>query len=147
MTSWANPSFEQTQRDAKELVKMWQIDRLEQVQFFSTKIGFGWACFLADEWGSKVRSLWRGIWESMLQEQLQKRCAMNLEITLFYMKNKDRRKTSGGKWVTSFHNRSDNCHVLWTAGNSCKTVWYCRRQCQIEHWAEHKKICDMLKQS
>ena len=31
MTSWANPSFEQTQKDAKELVKMWQIDRLEQV--------------------------------------------------------------------------------------------------------------------
>ena len=32
MTSWANPSFEQTQKDAKELVKMWQIDRLEQVK-------------------------------------------------------------------------------------------------------------------
>lgn len=49
MTSWANPSFEQTQRDAKELVKMWQIDRLEQVQIFQIGSAFKQACFLADE--------------------------------------------------------------------------------------------------
>ncbi|VDK37813.1 unnamed protein product [Taenia asiatica] len=26
----------------------------------------------------------------------------------------------------------------------CRQEWYCRRQCQVEHWPRHKKACDML---
>lgn len=26
----------------------------------------------------------------------------------------------------------------------CRHEWYCRRQCQVEHWPRHKKACDML---
>jgi len=80
MTSWANPSFEQNQKDAKELVKMWQIDRLELLMNEVPKC-------------------------EVCGAESENRCS------------------------------------------SCKTVWYCRRQCQIEHWTEHKKICEMLRQN
>ena len=23
----------------------------------------------------------------------------------------------------------------------CKTVWYCSRECQVQHWKQHKKVC------
>lgn len=26
----------------------------------------------------------------------------------------------------------------------CKRSWYCRRQCQVEDWSDHKKICALL---
>lgn len=26
----------------------------------------------------------------------------------------------------------------------CKSVWYCRRQCQVEDWKKHKKMCNMV---
>ncbi|VDO09201.1 unnamed protein product, partial [Rodentolepis nana] len=26
----------------------------------------------------------------------------------------------------------------------CKHEWYCRRQCQVEHWPRHKTACDIL---
>ena len=26
----------------------------------------------------------------------------------------------------------------------CHQEWYCRRQCQVEHWPRHKKACDIL---
>ncbi|VDM31946.1 unnamed protein product [Hydatigera taeniaeformis] len=26
----------------------------------------------------------------------------------------------------------------------CRHEWYCRRQCQVEHWPRHRKACDML---
>ncbi|CDS37393.1 zinc finger MYND domain containing protein [Echinococcus multilocularis] len=26
----------------------------------------------------------------------------------------------------------------------CRHEWYCRRQCQVEHWPRHKRACDML---
>lgn len=26
----------------------------------------------------------------------------------------------------------------------CKHEWYCRRQCQVEHWPRHKKACDIM---
>ena len=26
----------------------------------------------------------------------------------------------------------------------CKRSWYCRRQCQVEDWKVHKKICSLL---
>ena len=29
----------------------------------------------------------------------------------------------------------------------CRQEWYCRRQCQVEHWPRHKKACDMLSSS
>eukprot|EP01147_Barroeca_monosierra_P002629 gene2629-5531_t len=25
--------------------------------------------------------------------------------------------------------------------SKCKTEWYCRRQCQVEHWPKHKELC------
>ncbi|EGD72471.1 hypothetical protein PTSG_11593 [Salpingoeca rosetta] len=25
--------------------------------------------------------------------------------------------------------------------SKCKNEWYCRRQCQVEHWPKHKKLC------
>lgn len=25
----------------------------------------------------------------------------------------------------------------------CKNEWYCRRQCQVEHWKQHKAMCNM----
>jgi len=28
----------------------------------------------------------------------------------------------------------------------CKRTWYCRRQCQVEHWKEHKKLCALLRE-
>eukprot|EP00050_Salpingoeca_kvevrii_P022724 m.131177 g.131177 ORF g.131177 m.131177 type:complete len:454 (+) comp9806_c0_seq5:884-2245(+) len=29
----------------------------------------------------------------------------------------------------------------------CKTEWYCRRQCQVEHWSKHKEICNAVCQA
>eukprot|EP00043_Microstomoeca_roanoka_P013991 m.137748 g.137748 ORF g.137748 m.137748 type:complete len:450 (+) comp15900_c0_seq4:102-1451(+) len=26
----------------------------------------------------------------------------------------------------------------------CKNEWYCRRQCQVEHWPKHKQICNVV---
>lgn len=26
----------------------------------------------------------------------------------------------------------------------CANEWYCRRQCQVDHWPKHKKACDVL---
>lgn len=26
----------------------------------------------------------------------------------------------------------------------CQTEWYCRRQCQVEHWPKHKEMCNMV---
>ncbi|CAK1591178.1 unnamed protein product [Parnassius mnemosyne] len=26
----------------------------------------------------------------------------------------------------------------------CKTEWYCGRECQVQHWPKHKKICDQF---
>lgn len=26
----------------------------------------------------------------------------------------------------------------------CQNEWYCRRQCQVEHWKRHKDACDLL---
>ena len=28
----------------------------------------------------------------------------------------------------------------------CKRTWYCRRQCQVEDWKQHKKICSLLRE-
>eukprot|EP00056_Hartaetosiga_gracilis_P003410 m.63502 g.63502 ORF g.63502 m.63502 type:complete len:452 (+) comp11443_c0_seq2:572-1927(+) len=27
----------------------------------------------------------------------------------------------------------------------CKSEWYCRRQCQVEHWPKHKAVCAVLR--
>jgi len=29
----------------------------------------------------------------------------------------------------------------------CKRAWYCRRQCQVEDWKSHKKMCSLLRQN
>lgn len=29
----------------------------------------------------------------------------------------------------------------------CQNEWYCRRECQVEHWPKHKKVCDLLQES
>ncbi|XP_076448502.1 zinc finger MYND domain-containing protein 10-like [Babylonia areolata] len=29
----------------------------------------------------------------------------------------------------------------------CQNEWYCRRECQVEHWPKHKKACDLLKEA
>eukprot|EP00041_Stephanoeca_diplocostata_P034390 m.1171167 g.1171167 ORF g.1171167 m.1171167 type:complete len:453 (-) comp24512_c0_seq5:3243-4601(-) len=26
----------------------------------------------------------------------------------------------------------------------CQNEWYCRRQCQVEHWKSHKKMCNLI---
>ena len=26
----------------------------------------------------------------------------------------------------------------------CKNEWYCRRQCQVEHWKKHKSMCNII---
>ncbi|XP_042892830.1 zinc finger MYND domain-containing protein 10-like [Penaeus japonicus] len=26
----------------------------------------------------------------------------------------------------------------------CRTQWYCRRECQVKHWPDHKKLCDLV---
>ncbi|XP_042217854.1 zinc finger MYND domain-containing protein 10-like [Homarus americanus] len=26
----------------------------------------------------------------------------------------------------------------------CRAQWYCRRECQVKHWPDHKKLCDLL---
>lgn len=38
---------------------------------------------------------------------------------------------------------ADLVKPLKTCGK-CKSVWYCTRQCQVEHWKEHKKVCTIL---
>lgn len=77
MKTWANPSMEEMQKEAKSLVKTWQIDRLEQLMNQVPK---------CEVCGSEAVS----------------RCS------------------------------------------KCKQTWYCRRQCQVENWTEHKKICSLL---
>eukprot|EP00051_Salpingoeca_urceolata_P030802 m.9616 g.9616 ORF g.9616 m.9616 type:complete len:446 (-) comp3562_c0_seq1:26-1363(-) len=29
----------------------------------------------------------------------------------------------------------------------CQNEWYCRRQCQVEHWPKHKASCDLVRES
>ncbi|KAL8558833.1 hypothetical protein ACOMHN_031762 [Nucella lapillus] len=29
----------------------------------------------------------------------------------------------------------------------CQNEWYCRRECQVEHWPKHKKACDLLQEA
>jgi len=29
--------------------------------------------------------------------------------------------------------------------SQCHQEWYCRRECQVQHWPKHKTVCDMLK--
>ncbi len=26
----------------------------------------------------------------------------------------------------------------------CRQEWYCRRECQVNHWPKHKKACDLF---
>ncbi|XP_069990715.1 zinc finger MYND domain-containing protein 10 [Penaeus vannamei] len=26
----------------------------------------------------------------------------------------------------------------------CRSQWYCRRECQVKHWPDHKKLCDLV---
>ncbi|KAL3320906.1 Zinc finger MYND domain-containing protein 10 [Cichlidogyrus casuarinus] len=45
--------------------------------------------------------------------------------------------------------RSSPCCVVCGEAASkrcsrCRQEWYCRRQCQVEHWPKHKSACDVL---
>eukprot|EP00730_Choanoeca_flexa_P020295 TRINITY_DN9921_c0_g2_i1.p1 TRINITY_DN9921_c0_g2~~TRINITY_DN9921_c0_g2_i1.p1 ORF type:complete len:404 (+),score=49.08 TRINITY_DN9921_c0_g2_i1:313-1524(+) len=31
--------------------------------------------------------------------------------------------------------------------SACSSEWYCRRQCQVEHWPKHKELCKKLSQA
>lgn len=36
----------------------------------------------------------------------------------------------------------EKCHKSATKRCSkCKSVWYCSRDCQLNHWKDHKPIC------
>jgi len=78
MKTWANPSIEEMQKEAKKLSKVWQIDRMEQL--------------------------------------------LNIIPTC---------EVCGSEAV-------QRC-------SQCKQTWYCRRQCQVEHWKDHKSLCNLLK--
>jgi len=78
MTTWANPSQQEMEKEAKSLLKTWQINNLEQ-----------------------------------LMNQVPK-C-----------------EVCGAEAVS-------RC-------SQCKQIWYCRRQCQVENWTEHKNICALLR--
>ncbi|GAU99039.1 hypothetical protein RvY_10095 [Ramazzottius varieornatus] len=28
--------------------------------------------------------------------------------------------------------------------SGCKMEWYCRRQCQVQQWPKHKKVCSQM---
>jgi len=30
--------------------------------------------------------------------------------------------------------------------SQCHQEWYCRRECQVQHWTKHKTVCDLLKE-
>lgn len=50
--------------------------------------------------------------------------------------------------MEQFLNQVPKCEVCGSEAvsrcSTCKHTWYCRRQCQVENWKEHKKICALL---
>ena len=43
--------------------------------------------------------------------------------------------------------KCEKCGVLAVHRcGQCKRTWYCRRQCQVEDWKVHKKICALLRE-
>jgi len=30
--------------------------------------------------------------------------------------------------------------------SKCRQEWYCRRECQVQHWSKHKTVCELLKE-
>ncbi|CAF0725701.1 unnamed protein product [Didymodactylos carnosus] len=50
--------------------------------------------------------------------------------------------------LESFINESPKCaicgHPATKRCSRCQREWYCRRECQVQHWPKHKPICEML---
>lgn len=83
-------------------------------------------------------------WTSMAPEQAKK--YLNLEVDDLKKLAEQLSKTYDTDVLTNLLPEKSKCVKCGQEANKrcsrCKTEWYCRRECQVAHWREHRYTCD-----
>ncbi|PVD24217.1 hypothetical protein C0Q70_14687 [Pomacea canaliculata] len=98
---------------------------------------------------NSVLKKYEGKWEKLAKEQIKS----------FFNPSEEEIKEQARRWVDTYSfevlenliAEPPKCTVCGEQATKrcsrCQNEWYCRRECQVQHWPKHKKACDLMQDS
>ncbi|XP_054833034.1 zinc finger MYND domain-containing protein 10 isoform X2 [Eublepharis macularius] len=97
------------------------------------------------------------IWDHVIRENNGKWQAIaKHQVNNMFSPSEEELRSQACKWAQTYNldviesliPDKPKCAVCGSAAakrcSRCRNEWYCRRQCQVQHWQKHKKACNLM---